>query len=99
MNVDFNYIWLGVGALLAVFTPVILMVNFIKAWRKDIESHTEKHDKIHYRVESVEKDVTNAHEKIRSLETMRQSDHELIVKMSSAIEYIRESIDELKGRR
>jgi uncharacterized coiled-coil DUF342 family protein len=98
MTVDFNYIWLGIGALLAIFTPIILMVNFIKAWRKDIESHTEKHDKIHYRVQAVEKDVSSAHEKIRGLESMRQNDHELIVRMSAAIDYIRESIDEIKGR-
>lgn len=98
MPVDFNFVWLGVGALIAIITPMVLITNFIKTWRKDIEAHTKKHEHVNFRVENVEKSVDAAHEKIRSLETMRQADHELIVKMAAAIEYIKESIDELKGR-
>jgi wobble nucleotide-excising tRNase len=96
MDVSFAAVTAGLGALFAVALPTITIIRFVSSWRKDITAHAEDHAKIVSRLEHVEKDVTGAHDKIRTLETLRSEDHDLIVQINEAIKYIKKTLDELK---
>jgi predicted nucleic acid-binding Zn-ribbon protein len=89
---------ISAGSLLTLVGGVLGVLRFMRSWQNQISAEAAKKATTDSRISALEKDTDALHDKIRSLESLRAEDHELMVEMRESLKYIRESIDELKKR-